>query len=87
MSEYFMAVAQLHTEHGACQYCTDNTVKLNGLILVVGAFFARADTRRWSTAKTSTTRTTTTATIPATTRTTATATTRSGTMMSATTLW
>lgn len=86
MSEHFVAVAQFHAKHRSREHSTDDTVKLNGLVLVVRAFFAGADLRRMGSAKTTTTGTSTaTSGAAATTRTTPT-TSGSGTVMSATTL-
>lgn len=87
MSEHFVTVAQFHTEHRSSEHGTDDTIKLDGLILVVRAFFAGADLRRGSTTETTATGTATaTPGTAATARTTAT-TPRSGTVMPATTLW
>lgn len=86
MSQHFVTVAQFHAKHGAREYGADDTVKFDGFILVVGAFFTRADLGRGGTAKAAATGTAATATTTTTaTRTTTTAT-RSGTVMPATTL-
>lgn len=84
MSENFVTVAQFHPEHGSGEHGADNTIKLDGLILVVRTFFAGADLRRGSATETAATGAATA--TSATTRTTAT-TSRSGTVMPATTLW
>lgn len=87
MSEHFVTVAQFYTEHRSSEHGTDDTIKFNGLILVVRAFFAGANLRRGSAAETTATgAATATSRTTATARTTAT-TSRSGTVMPATTLW
>ncbi|MEY4483902.1 MAG: hypothetical protein RL693_1354 [Verrucomicrobiota bacterium] len=87
VSEHFVTVTELYAEHGSGEHGTDETIKFNGFILVVRAFFAGADLWRGSTAETAATRAaTTTSAATAAARTTAT-TSRSGTVMPATTLW